>query len=376
MEKSNLGRLVLTILFSAFFGIILFGVNFFTEQSFVRIHMVWMWLSLVYIAASFRWNEQVQAGSNGVLQRFGKNVATLTPGLPFAPLWIYKIILVNMQIDQKELPDEPENIWLGDIDKIPLGKKPALRVPFRNSISLEQAQKIFGDKFIAPDGTEFQHNVPEDGLAMRVTAPVVPVVEYVVKNPELFITRFANTADLLKVLEDEVFRVINMLMPNMSIGQALANKAWLNSHLKKTVEDRIEIDNEQGLDWGINIIGAYIKNLPLHHGLNSAIGDASEAEFKGRAIKELAIKQGEGDAKAARDLEAETLKGRAAGLKAAMNATGLTAQEIQAAEVARAIGEGGNTVVVGGDGFGQLLGVAAATLGKNGQGPGQKGSSD
>ncbi|OGG70927.1 hypothetical protein A3I99_00505 [Candidatus Kaiserbacteria bacterium RIFCSPLOWO2_02_FULL_45_11b] len=364
----------MTVLFSFIIGIILFGVNFFTEQSYVRIHMMWMWLSLFYIIFSWRWTEQVQAGFNAVLQRFGKNVDTLEPGLHFAPLWIYKLQMVDMQIKQDELPDEPENIWLGDVDAIPGDKKPALRVSFRDSITEAQARQIFGGRFTAPDGTVFQADVPKDGLSRRVTAPVVPVVEYVVKNPELFITRFAQTADLRKVLEDEVFRVINMLMPNMSIGQALANKAWFNSHLKKTVEDRIERDGEAGKDWGVDVIGAFIKNLPLHHGLNKAIGEASEAEFTGRADKELAIQRGKGAATAAHDLEAETLKGRGEGLKVAMKATGLTAQEIQAAEVARAIGEGGNTVVVGGDGFGQLLGVVNATLGKNGQKSGQKGN--
>jgi regulator of protease activity HflC (stomatin/prohibitin superfamily) len=366
-ETSSLGRLLTTAVFLTVLGIILSIVNLFTEQEYVRIHMVWLWLSLFYIGFSWRWNEQVQAGFTAVLQRFGKNVARLEPGLHFAPLWIYKLQMVDMQIKQNELPDEPENIWLGEIDQIPAGKKPALRVPFRDSITDAQAVQVFGSKIVAPDGTRFQADVPQDGLARRVTAPVVPVVEYLVKNPELFITRFADMSDLRKVLEDEVFRVINMLLPNMSIGQALANKAWINSHLISAIEDRIARDGSQGKDWGVDIIGTYIKNLPLHHGLNKAIGEASEAEFTGRAERELAIKRGEGAASAARALEAETLKGRADGLRAAMEATGLTAQEIQAAEVAREIGKGGNTVVVGGDGFGQLLGVAAATLGKNGQ---------
>lgn len=369
IEATNLGRLVATVVFSFVFGIFLFGVNFFLEQSYVKIHWVWFWLSLFYIVFSWRWNEQVQAGFSGVLQRFGKNVATLEPGLPFAPLWIYKIQLVDMQIKQDELPDEPQNIWLGDINVIPANKKPALRIPFRDSITEAQAKQIFGEgpvgRFTTPSGKAFQWEVPVDGLARRVTAPVVPVVEYQIFEPQLFVSRFADVEALKKILEDEVFRVLNMLLPNMSIGQALANKEWISEHLVCSIEARISTDNARGKNWGVDIIGAYIKNLPLHHGLNSAIGDASEAQFIGSAKRELAIKEGEGAAQAAFDLEAMTLKGRAAGLRATMDLTGLTAKEIQAAEVARAIAEGGNAVVVGGDGFGQLLGVAAATLAKN-----------
>lgn len=362
-ESSNVGRFVITALVGLIGFVLMFILNLATGQEVVRFHFIWLYFSIIYVALSWRWFEQVQAGNNAVLQRFGKNVATLKPGLPFAPLGIYKLVTVNMQLQQKELPDEPENIWLGDLDQIPAGKRPAVRVPFRDNITEAQAAAIFGNNATAPDGTVFRADVPNDGLSRRVTAPVVPVVEYQVTDPELFITRFKDEEDLKKVLEDEVFRVINMHLPNMSAGQALANKAWINSHLMFAIEARINRDRAADKNWGVDILGAYIKNIPLHHGLNAAIGEASEAEFRGRAEKELLIKKGEGTASAARNLEAEKLKGRAEGLQEAVTKTGLTAQEILAAEVARAVGESGSTVVVGGDGFGQLFGIAAATLG-------------
>ena len=123
------------------------------------------------------------------------------------------------------------------------------------------------------------------------------------------------------------------------------------------------------LNWGIIVEGAYLKKVPLHRKLNQAIGHASEAEFVGRADKELATQRGQGAAAAARMLEEETLSGRAVGLKKISTDLGLSGAEVQAAEVAHAVADGGNTIVMGTDGFAQLGGVVAAMI-KNRPQPG------
>ena len=204
----------------------------------------------------------------------------------------------------------------------------------------------------------FVSEVPKDGLARRVTANVVPVVRWRIQNAIDFMVNIGSEEEVDRQIEDEMVSVLQRLLPKMSAGQALENMAWINAHLFDSVVRRT-------LKWGILIEGAYLKKLPFHHSLNKAIAGATEAEFTGRADKELAIMKGQGAAAAARALEEETLKGRGAGLKQIAEDLGLDGAAVQGAEVARAFADGGNTFIAGLDGFGQLGGIVAAVTKKN-----------
>ncbi len=46
-----------------------------------------------------------------------------------------------------------------------------------------------------------------------------------------------------------------------------------------------------------------------------------------------------------------------------MTDLGVSGADVQAAEVARAVADGGNTIVIGTDGFSQIAGIAAAMKG-------------
>jgi len=328
----------------------------------LRLSLLALYSAIAYIVFSFRFTETVKPGTHAVLLRFGKAVDTVASGLPFAPLGIYKLQVVDVTQQQKELPGEPNKVWNGEITELPEGKVPAVRIAFRDNITGDEARIAFCDDLTVRHPvtnepiTFIADGVKNDGMARRITTEVTAVVVWRVLNAQEVIKNFNNyLKDINQQLEDEIFQLLESQLPKMSLAQALVNKRWLNYQLLGAA-----IRRSNG--WGIEVLAAYIKNFPIHHGLNDAIGQAAEAEFKGRADKELAIQRGIGAAEAARSLNALTLRGRGQGMRDAAKATGLTPEQIQAAEIARAIGDGGNTIVVGTEGISQLIGAATAAL--------------
>ncbi|MBP6924049.1 MAG: hypothetical protein KBC62_00110 [Candidatus Pacebacteria bacterium] len=402
------------------------GVALLSDPSFVfgqPISYAWLtfWASVAYVGFSFRWNQPIGPDQIAVLTFFGKPVDTLHSGLPFAPLGLYQIDRLDGRVIQKEFPDEPENIYHGELDNtnsLPEGKKPPIRVTFNESIDETKAMEKLKDFFTVaeihkvnpadvehaahniPDSPikgkkewseytdfdfeelesiettdnttvgdkkskygvptiDFQPVVPSDGLSKRVTAQVVPIVRWRIKNAITFIGKMGGGEDAIKrvndQIEDEMVTVLQRILPTISVAQAYQNMAWIHAHLHARLIRRTR-------DWGIDIVGANVKLIPLHHKLNKAISAATEAEFESRAEKTLIIARGEAEAEAARVLEEQTLIGRAAGQKKLAENLGVTGAEVQAAEVAREIAKGGNAVIFGGDGMAQAASVVGAML--------------
>lgn len=326
-----------------------------------RLSLFAAYAAITYLVFSFRFTQTVKPGTHAVVLRFGKAVGVVKEGLPFAPLGVYTLQEVVITQQQKELPGEPNEVWNGEITQLPPGKVPSVRIAFRDSITREEAEEAFGEDFTVQipntaDTVSFVWGVKKDGMSRRVTTEVTAVVVWRIDDAIAVVQNFSKPEqDIKKQLEDEIFQILEAQLPKMSLAQALINKRWLNAQILRAAIQRAD-------GWGITVLAAYIKNFPIHHDLNDAIGQAAEAEFKGRASKELLIQEGKGKAAAALILEQSTLKGRGQGLRDAAKATGLTPAELQAAEVARTIGESGNTVVVGTEGISQLIGAAAAAL--------------
>jgi regulator of protease activity HflC (stomatin/prohibitin superfamily) len=357
----------------------------------------WWYAVAIYAIASIRFWKPVKTGDQAALTLFGgKPLANVGAGAPFAPLFFIQILPVTAQVQQREFPAEPEQLdrtELKDGYELDSEKRPPLRIHFRDSISHPDAKKLFGKDFTVTDAQgnsiDFVDSVTEDGLASRVTAEVQHVVRIKVINPSLFFSNIGDLEIAFKQIEDEMVSGLPRFMPKMSAGQALTNMKWLSIHLHNAVERRVgnlfekkEISDDtkdeaekQGAQariepWGIDVQAAFVKLIHTSHGLNISIDKAAQARFyknetitaaEGRVIQlEL---EGKGAASAARDLEQGTLEGRAKGIKKLASALDVSGSEAQAAEVARSIGNSGNTVVVGTEGFGQLAGIAAATLG-------------
>lgn len=383
-------------------------------------------LAVTYFIFSFRFLNPVQANEIAVMIFFGKPFHEAGSGPVFAPLFVVKLVRLNINIKQREFPAEPERIWRPTDEQMgeepPEDYKPPVRITFREAVDDATAQKLLGvnkpnpeeteeqkqkrekEDFADPDvyyrwgevdknnpyktvkdeeGNEIQEpnivrehvfhaSAPDDGLGRRVTAEVSFIVRWrIIKGRGTdFIVNIGDPKELERQIEDEMVSVLQRLLPNISVGQALENIAWINAILFRRVHDRTD-------GWGVKIEGAYLKQIQFHRGLNNAIADLSEAFYTGQAEKELITLKGEGDALAARELAHRELEGRALGYQAIAKETrSESGRQAQAAEVARAAGESESTIIVGTDGFSNLLGLGAAMTQKDKKKDKEGGNSD
>jgi regulator of protease activity HflC (stomatin/prohibitin superfamily) len=367
---------------------------------------LWIWASTAYIGFSFRWKKPIGPDQLAVRTMFGYPTDVLGPGLPFVPLGLFEIQTLPGTIIQREFPAEPDMVYHGDGD-MPSGMKPPIRIPFGDSIKdVAAARSIFGKDFEVIDAHKiygidwssqtygeldqleaderkkpkderkliaFKSQVAkDDGISRRVTGNVVPYAAWQIESATDFVQNVAPLetpetrdfevtekliAEVNKRIEDEMVSVLTRLLQKMSLAQALNNTDWINAHLYFSVIKRT-------LGWGIKVDRATVKLFGTPKRINEAIANAAAAEFQGKADKKLLIAQGEGTAQAARDLEEQTLRGRADGLKALMDETSLSGEQVQAAEVARAIAEGGNAIIFGADGLAQAASVVSAMVNK------------
>lgn len=376
-----------------FFAVAIFGfVAAFTDPlvwgsysiSFAKL---WLYTSLAYCIFAYRWwktSEQlngelvertgfIKADEYAVISVFEDPKYVRGSGLPFVPLGVCQIQYLPAQTQQKELPGEPRDIYQGemkDLAELPKGKVPPNRVTFRNSVDRTTAMALLGDEYSVKDDDGntliFQSEAPNDGLANRVTADVVLIVRWKIKKGEAinFIRNIVSVDNANKQLEDELFGVVNRLLPLMSVAQAVQNFRWISAILKKAAIKRTGNEGKEG-DWGVQIEGAFIKAISLHHGLNKAIAQASEVEFIGRSERELLEQTGAGKARASGDYERETLVGRAAGLRQLAEQLGIKGEEAIAQFVAGELAKGEGTIVFGASGLGEMA-VTAASLFKKG----------
>lgn len=354
-------------------------------------------LAITYFVFSFRFLNPVQANQIAVMLFFGKPFHEVGSGPVFAPLFVMQLVRLNINYDQEELPAEPERIWRPTDEQMgaepPEGYKPPVRITFRESIDDDTAQKLLGSRSggeeseelkdsntyyrwgemdlkepyitdesgnrfpnLVGNGIRFHAGAPTDGLSRRVTAEVSFVIRWriIEGSGTNYIKNVDNRKNFIKQVEDEMVSVLQRLLPNISVGQALENIAWINAILFRRVVERTD-------GWGIKIEGAYLKQIQFHRGLNNAIADLSEAFYAGQAKKELIVLKGEGDALAARELAHRELEGRALGYEAIAEKTrSESGRQAQAAEVARAAGQSESTIILGTGGLSDLMGLGTA----------------
>ena len=117
--------------------------------------------------------------------------------------------------------------------------------------------------------------------------------------------------------------------------------------------------------WGVEIAIAEVKSIIFSHELSVAILRVPEATLQAKATvieAEAQRKKLELEGRGEGAKERETLKGRTTGLKKMMAQLNLEGPAVLGAETARAVTQnpGQKTVVIGTDGFKELIGIAKA----------------
>jgi hypothetical protein len=348
----------------------------------------WTWLFLftacAYIVFSFRFLDPVGVDENAALIFFGRAIGNVKSGPVFAPLGLFNLTKVTSEIIEKEFPDEPQNIFRGEMKDTTVdmnGKKPPIRVQFRNSITQAEAKEILGEAITAvrnydadtePDRVvKFVANAPEDGFARRLTAEPYVVVQFVIEDPSLFLRNIVSIENAKKQIEDLMFSVIQQYYPQMSIGQALQNVEWMNILLFNAVEKLIGVRGDLK-PWGVSLQGAYVKYIYTSHQINTSVMKAAQALYDKQATittaegeRERLVLEGRGIASAAGDLELKTLQGQTKGLTQQAEKLGITGEEALSRYVAVGLAKSTNTKVFGAEGFNQLAVLGSELIKKN-----------
>lgn len=317
----------------------------------------WGWATLFalisYILLSLR---IVGPKELGVLLFFGKPIKELRSGLVFVPWLICQLNKETRLTIQDELPADPQYIFRReDVEVVPPGFFPPIRIPF--GFPRKELEKIITK---SPDGKTIEHELtvpPEDDpLNIRITAEVVPVIRWRIENYIQFLITIGSREQARRQMEDCAVASLTREFAKITPAVALANLGTYSISLQNEIRARIE-------NWGIKLESAQIKIINFHRDLNDAISAVPEAKLNAKAIitKSEAAKEQErllGEGKGA--AEKAVLDGRTAGFKKMMNDLNVSAEVILGAETARAITEnpGQKTVIVGQQGFTDLIGIA------------------
>lgn len=271
----------------------------------------------------------------GAILFLGKPIREVSSGPVFVPWLLCRLEKETRLVIQEELPADPEHIFRNeDKEKVPDGMFPPIRIPF-------------ADK---PEG--------DDPLKRRVTAEIVPVIRWRIDNYIKFLTTIGSREEAKRQMEDATIALCMKDLTSLTVAEALIGLSKFNGDLKTAIDALVE-------SWGINVETAQIKTINFHHNLNKEIGGVAEAGFKKKStitIAEAEKRKRQLEGEGAGEAEKAVLTGRTAGLTAMAEELEISPEIVLGAETARAItnNPGQKTVVVGADGFKELIGAATA----------------
>lgn len=345
---------------------------------------LWFGLVLLYFGLSYRIIDPVSYDERASVLYFEKALYDVSDGALFIPLFIFKLERLTSNLIQRELPGEPRNIYRGDmksVDVLPKGKVPPIRINFRSSIKdIDMATKFFGDDVVAKrnlgDGkvekVTFLIETEKDGLDIRVPAEPSLGISFVINEPTIFIRNIGSIDNAIKQIEDEMFRIINLHYPKMSLAQAFQNFEWMNILLRNAVEELVGIQGTLK-PWGIGLQNAFVKDIYVSHGLNTSISEASEAMFKkatritdAEGTKAESILLGAGERSRKRDNELGVIEGITKGLNKQTDLLDISGEVAIAQFGVKKLAEGGNSIIFGsGGGLNELAVVGTELMKRN-----------
>lgn len=300
-----------------------------------------LWLiEIIYLAASIR---IIGPEDIGAVIFLGIPVVNVTSGPVIVPLLLCELVLAPRTLIQKEFPAEQDKIYRDD-GPLPEGKSPPIRITFAEG----------------PTNSR-------DPLDRRVTQEVVLVGTFKISNLCRFLTAYGSVDEMLRQIEDTMVGQATDDLTVVSLGEAMRRKNHYSERIRSAVEERI-----RDVKGGVHVVTALIKGFGLSHDLNRALqahaeatGQASATVTAAEAERTRLAFEGEGRGQAARATTAGEIEGRTDGLVEMAKRLGIDGSEVLAAETARGIASGqGSTVIVGTEGFTDLIGLARAMAGK------------
>lgn len=293
---------------------------------------------LVILAHVFFSLKRVGANERGALYFYGRYLAEVGPGLHWVPAGGLTNILTFPRDYQTILEPGPrDSIYWGDEKTdLPDGK----------------VRPIFMNTRAANDN--------ESGmLDVQMTVGVTYTVLWAVLHVATFVATLHTLVEGTEQIRQLSERILAEIIAERTADGAITKQKEVNEELKS----RLAAETE---GWGIYINVAGLTAINLSHGLNEAMRDRAEAQFKAdskvieaTADAEATKLRGEADGKAAHARALGDISGRAEGMKLIKDGLEVTGSEALAAETARATIPGSNATILGADGLIQAAGIGA-----------------
>lgn len=286
---------------------------------------------------------------------FGRALKELKPGPHFLPWKLVQLRKIPRTRRQFQAPAETEKIFYGsDEEDLPAGMQRALRI-------------VSGKP--GPDET--------GPLAIQMTLEITWYVQYQVLPGKLlqFQSIVGSYENAEKMMRDTGDALINEFVSTHSVDGIISGLAAFN----RNFDDKMRALTNQ---WYMEVYEA--KVLPINPGktVSEELRNVPAANLRAAQIRTTAEaerfrleQEGAGKAKAEADLlEAQAtgrkqfLEGEAAGLKAKIEALGVSGEDVLAAEVASDAFKHADTIIAGGSGIADLVsGIKAvsSTLTRN-----------
>ncbi len=280
----------------------------------------------------------------GLILLFGRSLKQVGPGLQFVPAFICTVITETLNEIQLELPGNPEELFLDD-EKLfdPRGKHQGLFLPIRVTFT-----------GVLPEETLKKAGIEKNALTNLTTQQVAPTIAFKIVDFPQFVREIGDRWKARQQLTDFANTILVEEFSDEMLIDVFKDVPKYTDNLKKRLVDLTT-------NWGIEIIYVKIK-IVLSHSLNAALQKIAEETasaqanvVKAEGTKRIAELEGAGEGKR----QQEIIDGVTRGLQKRMADLGIDGNLVIAQDVATKLSAGGNTIVLGPEGFSQLLGAAA-----------------
>lgn len=251
--------------------------------------------------------ERVNINESGVVLFFGKVVYDIkhekgSGGPVFVPPYTHELKRAPSGRQELEIPGKPGTLWRGELDQMPSGKKPVLRITTAESDDEKKLNELNIKPYEVPqkDGRVDEEKI--DFLALdRLTTEIYCRVTYQIVSAGQFFRYFSTIEEFEDILENIPKSLLLNIIGKLTTGTVLKNIGNIEANILEAIrKDIASKANNQGnvevQDFGVDIKDFKLNLVDLSHTVNDSMTERISARYKAKATIHTAT----GDAEAIR----------------------------------------------------------------------------
>ena len=244
---------IVFVLCGIFFGIEYFWLSKIATKVFgAELNYGWavFFGHLFYLIISLK---QVGPAEIGAILLFGDPIREVGSGLAFVPKGICTLVKESAAVEQEQYPADPEKVWKGDSDKMPLDGKfvPPIRITHK-------------------PGTVEEVNA--DPLHKRMTTEVSIIVRFRIKKGYFitFLRTIVSIKEAKRQIRDTIIATTRKDFAKMTPAETLQKWEVVDKKLKGEVKILVK-------SWGVKVEDVRMEDLDLGRNVNTALRDVPKA---------------------------------------------------------------------------------------------------